>query len=313
MESERPVLARIRPGTFAAVIRDYMMSPKFQGLAASTRTNYGKPLLLAQLPEVMGDLPVREIRPYLIQQFLDELADRPAAQKSAQTALKAVEKFALVRNLVPHPFTIGTEAPGSQGGHEPWTEEQIALAEREARPHLSRVITLAANTGQRGSDLVRMRWSDIETYEGRPGINVTQKKTGLRVWVPFTARLQAAMENWKPQAPLILLKEDGQPWTREQLSNQWVHERNTRPALAPIKEAGLRIHGLRASACVRLRRAGASVPLIADMVGLSTLMVARYCRLSDQRDNALAAVHILDRTALEQARTTKRRFGGASD
>ena len=40
-------------------------------------------------------------------------------------------------------------------------------------------MTLAANTGQRGSDLVRMGPTDIETYQGIDGINVTQLKYRL--------------------------------------------------------------------------------------------------------------------------------------
>jgi len=128
------------------------------------------------------------IRPALVQAFLDGLADPPAQQKNAQTALKAVEKWALVRDL-PYPITTGTEAPGGTGGYEPWTDEQVKLAERCCKPYLARVITLGSNTGQRGSDLVKMRWSDIEEYEGRPGINVIQKKTGLVIWIPFTQEL----------------------------------------------------------------------------------------------------------------------------
>jgi integrase len=206
------------------------------------------------------------------------------------------------------------------------------------RPHLARVITLAANTGQRGSDLVKMRWTDIEEVEGRPGINVTQVKTGLKLWVPFTSALQASISKWRSDnmvgaagngrssavgegdpsvtpdsrrpgrqpvmilPTFILLKEDGHPFTRQQLSDQWLRERNTKPALAPLKEVGLVMHGLRGTAVVRLRRAGATIPQIGDMVGMSPLMVTRYCRYSIQRENALAAVHVLDRTAMEKAK-----------
>jgi integrase len=207
----------------------------------------------------------------------------------------------IVRDLLPHPITTGTEAPGSDGGHVPWTDEQVAFAERFARPHLARVITLAANTGQRGSDLVRMRWSDVETIEGRPGINVTQKKTGLVLWVPFPRELMLAVAKWERRPGYILLKEDGHPFTREQLSDQWLRERDTKPALRPLSEAGLVLHGLRGTAVLRLRRAGVSIPLICDSVGMSPVMVARYCRFSEQRKNAMAAVYQLDRTAREQA------------
>lgn len=291
-----PPASKIKDGTFAAVIRAYMHSPKFDALATSTRANYGLPLRLAERPDALGALPVHVIRPALVQAFLDGFADRPAAQRSAQTALKALEKWAVVRDLLPYPITTGTEAPGSSGGHLPWTDEQVGIAERHARPHIARIITLKSNTGQRGSDIVKMRWSDIEEYDGRLGINVTQVKTGLTIWVPFTQELATAVATWERRPTFICLKEDGQPWTRPQLSCQWGRERDTKAALAPLKEAGCVLHGLRGTACVRLLRAGAHTRQIADMVGMSEQMVKRYVRFASQRVNALAAVHYLDRT-----------------
>lgn len=169
------------------------------------------------------------------------------------------------------------------------------------------------NTGQRGSDLVRMRWTDIEVHEGHPGIRVVQLKTGLELWVPFTGMLQTALAMWQRRPGFILLKEDGHPWSRTQLSSRWLRERDRRLALAPLKDAGLVMHGLRGTAVVRLRRAGATVPQICDMVGMSDKMVARYCRHSVQRENALAAVYALDRTAIERTRDKKARNGGISD
>src|SRR5262245_7384284 len=110
----------IKPSTFASVIRAYMSSPKFDSLARSTRTNYAHILRLAELPETLGAVSTDVLRPALVQAFLDGFADRPAQQKAAQTALKAVEKWAIVRDLLPYPITIGTEAPGGDGGYEPW-------------------------------------------------------------------------------------------------------------------------------------------------------------------------------------------------
>jgi len=281
-------------GTFAHVIRAYLNSPKFDALAKSTRENYALPLKLAE--STLGAIEVHVIRPALIQGFLDGYEGRPAAQKCAQTSLKALEKWAIVRDLLPQHITTGTQAPGSTGGHLPWTDVQVELAEQHARAHLARIITLAANTGQRGSDLVKMRWSDLEEYEGRLGINVTQIKTAKVLWVPFTAQLAAAVATWERRPGYLALKEDGMPWERTHLSDQWLRERNTRPALSPLKEAGCVLHGLRGTACVRLLRAGAHTRQIADMVGMSEMMVKRYTRFSEQRKNALAAVHYLDRT-----------------
>jgi integrase len=298
----RPKASKIKCDAFASVIRAYLTSPKFAALAAATQVVYRHCLGLAERPDILGAVPVEQMRPALVQAFLDGFADRPAQQKKVQVAIKALERWAIVRDLLPRPISTGTEAPGSTGGHVPWPDDLVDLAEQNARPHLARVITIAANTGQRGSDLVRMRWSDIEEYEGRPGINVTQLKTGLKIWIPFTAPLLAAISTWQRRPGFILVKEDGHPFTRTQLSDQWQMERDRRPALAPIRDAGLVLHGLRGTAVVRLRRSGATVPQICDMVGMSPQTVTRYCRYSDQRGNALAAVYTLDRTAGERAR-----------
>ena len=293
----------IAHGTFAEVIRAFMMSPKWDALSRSTRVNYGYLLRGAELPESLGAIPVEEMRPALIQAFLDGLADRPGAQRVAKTALKSLEKWALVRDLLPRPICLGTETIGSDGGHIPWTDEQVAYGEQHARPHLSKIITLAANTGQRGSDLIHMRWSDIEVVDGRPGINVKQQKTGLELWVPFTTALQDAIAGWERRPGFILLKADGNPFaTRQHLSDLWSREMRRREAMKPLAEAGLVMHGLRGTAVVRLRRAGATVSQISDMVGMSALMVTRYSRHSIQKENALAAVHMLDRTARETRR-----------
>lgn len=306
----RSKITKVKGDAFAMVIHKFLASPKFQDLAQSTQVGYRHLLSLAERPDVLGAVPVDQMRPALVQAFLDCLSDKPATQKCAQTAIKSLEKWALVRDLLPHAISTGTEAQGGDGGHIPWTDDQVALAEQHARPHLARMITLAANTGQRGSDLVKMRWTDIEDYDGRPGINVDQVKTGLKIWVPLTVPLIAALATWERRPGFILLKEDNRPFTRPQLSDRWLRERDTNAALAPIREAGLVMHGLRGAAVVRLRRAGVPGPLICDMIGMSPPMVARYSRFSVQRDNAVAGADILDRTVIERARERKMRRNG---
>jgi integrase len=294
----RPVPARIDRGSFAAVIRAYMTSPKFQGYARNTRVMWLRELTLAEIPP-LGALPVAQIRPSLIQAFLDGYVGRPGKQMAALTALKQLERWAVVRDLLPNAITLGVEVEHSDGGHVPWTDEHVALAEEFARPDLARVVTMGANTGQRGSDLVKMRWGDIEEFRGRPGINVVQVKTKRKLWVPLTSTLQAAMAGWERAPGFILLRATGAPWTRADLSKAWERERQNNESLASLRAAGLVLHGLRAAACVRMSRSGASTRQIADMVGMSEAMVARYCRLSAQQENASAAIVHLEGTPRE--------------
>lgn len=288
--------AKITDQCFAAVTRAFTSSPRFQGYSPSTKETWSRELRLVE--EILGPLSVFEIRPALVQRFMDGMSDRPGKQAASLAALRQVEKYAIVRDLLPYPITTGVEFEHSTDGHKPWTDEQVTVAEQHARPDLARVVTLAANTGQRGSDLVRMRWTDIETYNGRDGINVTQQKTGKNIWVPITQELAAAMERWERRPGFILLRPTGIPWTRKRLSLAWVTEREGNTALAAL--AGLVLHGLRATACVRLLRAGANTRQIADMVGMSEPIVGRYCRFSVQKENASAAVLHLDRTFRER-------------
>ena len=60
------------------------------------------------------------------------------------------------------------------------------------------------------------------------------------------------------------------------------------------------LHGLRGHACVRLLRHGANTRQISDWVGMSEGMVKNYTKFSDQKDNAIAAVFLLDGTQAEQ-------------
>lgn len=297
--SKRPLRAqKITDQVFAAVIRAFMTSPKWQGYGRSTQDGWGRELRFAEHPDRLGALSVYVIRPALVQAFIDGLTGRPGKQAAALAALRQLEKWALVRDLLPHVITTGVEFERSHDGHKPWSDAQVSLAELHARPELARVITLAANTGQRGSDLVRMRWTDVETYNGREGINVTQQKTGKQLWIPITNELAGAMATWQRQPGPILRRPTGIGWTRKALSWAWECERKGNPALGPL--AGFVLHGLRATACVRLLRAGANTRQIADMVGMSEEIVGRYCRFSVQRENASAAVLHLDRTFRER-------------
>lgn len=319
MSNERSKIAKVTDDCFAAIVRDYLASPKFKGYSESTQDVWGRELRFVAAPDVLGAVSRFEIRPALVQAVIDGLSGRPGKQNALYAALKQLEKWAVVRDILPRQITLGVECEDSDNGHVPWSEEHVALAERYVRSDLRRAITLGANTGQRGSDLVRMGWADIETFKGVDGIHLIQKKTGKDVWVPITSPLATAMKTWERQPGPFLRRLDGALWTRHDLSNAWMYERRINPELAALgapavagkktNDAGLVIHGLRGTACVRLLRAGANTRQIADMIGMSEPMVARYTRLSAQQENASAAVYHLERTLREQKNDMSNRGG----
>lgn len=300
MQPDKPSPAnRIRPDSFAAVIRAFQASPHFRSLAPSTQANYKGAFRIAETHEGLGGINVAEMRPSLVQAFLDAMAETtPGRAKVARVALASLESWALVRDMLPRAIMTGTAVRYTEHGHRPWTFEQVAIAESHAHPDLARVVTLAVNTGQRGSDLIRMRRCHLQRNAGRLGITVTQQKTRRTLWVPFTATFATVVDEWPRMVPDYLLLNGGKPYTRELLSCHWTRERDTNKALAPL--SGLTLHGLRATAVTRARRDGLTDLQISNLYGMSEQMVARYSKLADQTDMALSAVATLDRVASQR-------------
>jgi hypothetical protein len=247
---------RVPVGSLSSVIQEFRLHDKFLTLAKNTRKGYDRGYREAE--RIMGAIPVEELTPFVMQKFLDKFSDVPDMQRIVLHSFKSLEKWGLKRGKFPHPFTLGCEAPGGGGHHTPWTDEQVKCGEENARADISRAITLAANTGQRVSDIATMAWDHIEPISGRPGIWVTQKKTKRELWVPFTKPLILAMEGWPRFPRWMVSKPSGEPYSAERLSDTFFDHVHRQPALAPLRAAGVVFHGLRATAVVRLRRAGVS-------------------------------------------------------
>lgn len=276
---------------FANLVTSFISSEQFQDLAENSKQLWSRELREAGKMDNLGIFSTREIRPSLVQQYLDGLSGRPGKQAVALTAIKALNNWARVRDFLPQSIIEGVRTNRPQGGHLPWTEAQVVKAEKVARPDVARAITLGACTGQRTSDLVRMAWTDIEKHRGREGINVTQQKTGLSLWVPIDDKLAAAMESWgRKDVGLILLNRRSEPWTPIHLRKAWDYEKETNKGLADHDKHGLVLHGLRGYRCVSLSRRGLTDHQVADVVGMSVKMVERYTRLSSKKENAFAAL-----------------------
>lgn len=281
--------------SFAAVIRAFMATDYWKSLAQNTQKAWARELLLASRPDTLGAVPIDEIRPKLVQAFLDGLEDRPGKQYLALTALKQLENWAAgPRELLPRPITTGCTILPMKGGHKPWSEKQVALAIAAARPDLARTVALAAATGQRPSDLVQMKWADLETDpNGRLGIGCITKKVGLELWLPFTLQFEREFKTWTRHDPLyILTKPRGGPWNERDLGKAWTYEKMHNPALESLRH--LVLHGLRATAVVRFTHLGATTRQISETIGLSEPMVARYSRFASRKQTASATIIQLD-------------------
>ena len=93
--------AKITEECFAAVICAFLASPRFHDYSSATQEVWGRELRLAERPDTLGAISVNILRPALVQAFMDGLADRPGKQAAALAALRQVERWAIVRDLLP--------------------------------------------------------------------------------------------------------------------------------------------------------------------------------------------------------------------
>jgi integrase len=75
-------------------------------------------------------------------------------------------------------------------GHLAWPEEVIEVFDQDCPPHLQFIRMGLQYTGQRGGDVVKMRWQD---FDGRR-IYVVQEKTGKKLWLNCPKPLLIALQ-----------------------------------------------------------------------------------------------------------------------
>ena len=118
------------------------------------------------------------------------MADRPGAANMLLKRLRTMLRFGIDLGWLKDDPTIRVKAYRSHELHT-WTEEEITAF--EARwPEGSKqrlAFGLLLYTGQRGSDVRKMVWTDIAGNT----IRVAQQKTGTKLVLPLHSDLQALL------------------------------------------------------------------------------------------------------------------------
>lgn len=295
------IVGPVATGTVNALCDAFLGHHKQAGtISAGTLDQYERALRIAR--KAWGDLQARGVRPVHVQTVMDGLASTPGKANTFLGAMRALSTWARVRDHIESSLTEGVKPYAKDGGHKPWTPEQIAAIEKLTGV-VRRGVILYMYTGMRGSDAVRLGPTDREG----DGFRLRTQKRKRHVWCPIVPELAADMATWETRPGPYLLQEDGRakgrPFTRKRFSVVFREAADKIPELA-----GTTLHGLRCTAVIRLRRAGLSAPQIGDIVGMSLAMVERYCRFADMRTSGEAALVNLRRTnTVKRLETAKRK------
>ena len=276
------------PGSLGWAIEKFQASPLYNERAKTTRVNYRR--VLDQLRDGYGTGLLRDLEPRHIRRIRNEIAAKSTTTGSdiAMSLISRLWEFAIEQlgqdNLGADPVR-GVKRI-HQHEHEPWPPELIERFLSGAKSSLRWAVKLALYTGQRRSDLVKMKWSQFWRDErGRYWIDVRQQKTGAALSIPCHTALRVELENMPRLAETILVGDRGAPLLADSLSA------SVRKQLREMGVNGYVIHGLRKNAAVELINAGCRDAEVMAITGHKTAeMVAHYSKKRDQRELAGAAM-----------------------
>lgn len=227
-------------------------------------------IYLNRFAKLMPTAPAEEVTRADVAILMDNMADTPGAANTLVGSIAALYKWARERHHVSNEPTKEI-APLPTGEHAAWPEHvlEAALASEDADVRLA--THLLYYTAQRISDVLKMRWSDIE--DGR--IKVEQKKTGRKLLIPMHDALVAELAT-VPRKSLFILAGPGGKQRSDDTVREWLQ--------SFAASLGVKVvpHGLRKNAVNALLEAGCSAAEVASITGQSLQMIEHYAKQRSQ-------------------------------
>lgn len=279
-------------GLIDAFIRDW---PHLRRkIAKSTQKKYEYDFNRAKA--MWSAMAAKNLRPMHVQHAMDKMSDTPGAANNLLGAMQALSKWALRKGYIESSLTEGVEAYEKDGGHIPWTDEQIKCAHEHLTGDVRKGVFLLMYTGQRGSDMVRLAPTMIDNNDGHLGFDLGffgQRKTNVRPWMPIVPELQKEMDTWEKRPGPYVRNKEGGKCSRARFTKFFRDAVDALAAKGITALEGATLHGLRGTCCIRLKRDNHSNAVIADMVGMSVAMVERYTRFEDKRQTGARVMTLL--------------------
>ena len=265
---------RVRPGSVAAVVAEYLDSRQFFG-SKSAGTQRMRRGILERFRAAYGERPMALLPADWIEALLD--SKPPHASRSWLATLRSLCAFALKRGWLRADPTANIKQHSIKGdGFHTWTDDEIAQFEAHhpigTKPRLA--FALLLYTAQRRSDVVRMGRQHIKDGV----LMVKQQKTGATLAIPVHPHLQAVLDATPGEHLTFLVTATGKPYGGNAFTE---HFRNWCDAAGLPQRC--KPHGLRKAACRRLAEAGCSANEIMAISGHATMKeLVRYTAAADQ-------------------------------
>jgi integrase len=265
-------------GTLSWVIEQYKAkSKKWAKAKPSSREVYER--RFQYLNENYGAADFASFDEKGIRSIRNKLTDKPSIADKTVQMIGRLWRFAkehLEMDLGSNPTGEVSAIHTEKEAHKAWPPELCAAFEKHSNPRVVRAYYLLRFTGQRRSDVTRMKASQ---YSGK-AVQLYQVKTGTFVWMPTHLTLREHLTATGIVGE-YLLSHDGEPYTSSGLSNL------IGKTVDALGFPGYSAHGLRHLAGAALAESGASVHEIMSILGhLTEQQAMEYTRQANRKKMA---------------------------
>lgn len=173
-----------------------------------------------------------------------------------------------------------------------WSDADVAKFLSVARPSMVTAMYIARNLGLRQKDIRELPWS---AYDGEQ-ITLRTSKTGAPIKTPCPKELKTHLDGLTRAGVLILTTTTKRAFKKRYFNDCWRADCDK----AEIEE--LNLHDVRGTAATRLAEAGATVPMIASIMGWTHATAQKVIDRYVAQNSTLASAAI---TLLEAHRQKK--------
>ena len=252
---------------------------------------------LDRIEEHFGELRIAQfdrpekIRP-VIRRWRNKWADKPRTADYGMQVLSRVLSYAVdpLGKIASNPCEGIKGLYNGDRSEIIWTDADIAELKNPAAPkkgcptEISDAVDLAACSGLRLGDLLRVSWSHV----GEDAIVLTTGKSKHRreVIVPLYDGLRSVLTRIPRRSTTILTSSQGRPWKKNGFGTAFQRAKKR----AGIADRNLHFHDLRGTAATRFYTVGLSERVIAEIMGWEEEYVARIIRRYVGRAAATKAI-----------------------
>jgi integrase len=271
---------------FRSLISLYRASTDYQKLAASTKKNWGP--WLDRIANHFGELSIAQfgrserIRPVIVK-WRAKYSDTPRAADYGMQVLSRVLTYAVdpLGKIASNPCEGIKQLYSGSRSEIIWTDADIAHLKKTCSAEIAHAVDLAAHTGLRVGDLVRLSWSHVDD----DAIIITTGKSAHRreAIIPLCDELREVLNRIPRRSPVILTSSKKRPWVKDGLASSFG---DAKKEAWPDGE-NLNFHDLRGTAATKFYVAGLSEREIAEIMAWEEESVAKIIRRYVGRTAAL--------------------------